>query len=155
MNKRSITRKFRKVLYPFRCLPFYISLLTHVEAMHKVNLCCPRAIRGGARRRAGRYRLQSPGSGIGRPRTAHPRIGKRVSAKVRGWMTTIVPGASRVNLAWMLTAGVATSLAENATRQLAWRYTDLGTAETGRAGGRVVWYDGSHWCSISLRHERS
>ncbi len=33
--------------------------------------------------------------------------------------TTIVPGASRVNLAWMLTAVVATSLGENATLDLA------------------------------------
>ena len=70
-------------------------------------------------------------------------------------MTTIVPGASRVNLAWILTAGVATSLAENATHQLAWRYTDLGTAETGRAGGWVVWRAGAVVALSRLRHERS
>ena len=57
--------------------------------------------------------------------------------------TTIVPGAHRVNLAWMLTAGVATSLGDNTTLELAWRYTDLGAVETGRGRGRVVWRDGS------------
>ena len=57
--------------------------------------------------------------------------------------TTIVPGGRRVNLAWMLTAGVATSLAANLTLDVAWRYTDSGAIETGRAKGRVVWRDGS------------
>ena len=57
--------------------------------------------------------------------------------------TTIVPGGRRINLAWMLTAGVATSLTENLTLDVAWYYTDSGTVETGRAKGRVVWRDGS------------
>ena len=57
--------------------------------------------------------------------------------------TTIVPGARRVNLAWMLTAGVATSLGDDLTLELAWRYTDLGLVETGEGRGRVVWRDGS------------
>ena len=57
--------------------------------------------------------------------------------------TTIVPGARRVNLAWMLTAGVATSLGDDTTLELAWRYTDLGLVETGEGRGRVVWRDGS------------
>ena len=57
--------------------------------------------------------------------------------------TTIVPGASRVGFAWMLTAGVATALGERTTLDLAWRYTDLGTVHTGRGEGRVVWRDGS------------
>ena len=56
---------------------------------------------------------------------------------------TIVPGDERVNLAWMLTAGVASSLQENVTLDLAWRYTDSGTVETGRGRGRVEWRDGS------------
>ena len=55
----------------------------------------------------------------------------------------VVPGARRVNLAWMLTAGVATSLGDNTTLELAWRYTDLGPVETGEGRGRVVWRDGS------------
>ena len=68
---------------------------------------------------------------IGETRMAFPRT------------TTIVPGGRRVNLAWMLTAGVATSLGDNTTLELAWRYTDLGPVETGEGRGRVVWRDGS------------
>ena len=56
---------------------------------------------------------------------------------------TIVPGDSRTNLAWMLTAGVAAPLASNVILDVSWRYTDFGTVETGRGAGRVVWRDGS------------
>ena len=56
---------------------------------------------------------------------------------------TIVPGGNRANLAWMLAAGVALSTDERTTLELAWRYTDLGNAETGRGAGRVVWRDAS------------
>lgn len=57
--------------------------------------------------------------------------------------TTFVPEGSRVNLVWMLTAGVASRLGDRTTLDLAWRYTDSGDVETGRARGRVVWRDGS------------
>ena len=57
--------------------------------------------------------------------------------------TTIVPGASRTSLAWMVTAGVAAALGEHVTLDLAWRYTDLGAIHTGRGPGRVIWRDGS------------
>ena len=57
--------------------------------------------------------------------------------------TTLVPGASHTNLAWMLTAGLGLSLAESMTLDLAWRYTDYGDIETAGAGGRIVWRDGS------------
>ncbi len=57
--------------------------------------------------------------------------------------TTIVPGGQRVNLAWMLGAGFAASPGEKTTLDLAWRYTDYGAVETGRAKGRIVWRDGS------------
>ena len=57
--------------------------------------------------------------------------------------TTIVPGGRRFNLAWMLTAGVASPLGKNLTLDLAWRYTDFGMVETGRGRGYVVWRDGS------------
>ena len=84
--------------------------------------------------------------------------------------TTHVPGVSRTDLAWMVTAGVATPLGESTTLELAWRYSDLGTAETATGGGRVVWRDGSreprlldqaaseaplrsHGIRVSLRHE--
>ena len=84
--------------------------------------------------------------------------------------TTIVPGVSRSDFAWMVTAGVATVLSESTTLDLAWRYSDLGTAETATGGGRVVWRDGSreplmldqaasearlrsHGLRLSVRHE--
>ena len=57
--------------------------------------------------------------------------------------TTIVPGGRRFNLAWMLTAGVASPVGKAVTLDLAWRYTDFGMVETGRGRGYVVWRDGS------------
>ena len=83
--------------------------------------------------------------------------------------TTRVPGESRSGFAWMVTAGVATALSESTTLDLAWRYSDLGIAETATGGGRVVWRDGSreprpldqaaseaplrsHGLRVSLRH---
>ena len=57
--------------------------------------------------------------------------------------TTIVPGGRRVNLAYMATAGIATSPSDNVMLDFAWRYTDSGTVETGKGKGRVVWHDGS------------
>ena len=56
---------------------------------------------------------------------------------------TIVPGGRRVNLAWMLAAGIAVPLGERAMVEVAWRYTDHGVIETGRGKGRIVWRDGS------------
>ncbi len=55
---------------------------------------------------------------------------------------TIVPDGRNVDLAVMLTSGVATSLSDKITLDLAWRYVDWGIAETGRATGEVVWKDG-------------
>ena len=57
--------------------------------------------------------------------------------------TTVVPRGERVNFAWMLTAGVSTSLRKRMILGLAWRYTDSGIVETGKAKGRIVWRDGS------------
>ena len=56
---------------------------------------------------------------------------------------TIVPGGHRTDFAWMLALGLAMSAGERATLELAWRYTDVGTVETGRGAGRVVWRDAS------------
>ena len=56
---------------------------------------------------------------------------------------TLVPGGSRTNFAWMASAGISLPLSERVMLELAWRYTDLGTVETGRGGGSVVWRDGS------------
>ena len=78
------------------------------------------------------------GAGVGVVRT---RIGETRMTFPR--TTTIVPGTSRVDLAWMLTAGVAVALGERATLDLAWRYSDLGEVRTGRGEGRVLWRDGS------------
>ena len=55
---------------------------------------------------------------------------------------TLVPGEQQVNLSWMLTAGLAASLGEKVTIDLAWRYTDYGAVKTDRAQGRIVWHDG-------------
>ena len=78
------------------------------------------------------------GAGVGAVRT---RVGEtRMTFPAT---TTIVPGASRTDLAWMVTAGVAAALDERVTLDLAWRYTDLGKVRTGRGAGRVVWRDGS------------
>ena len=68
---------------------------------------------------------------IGETRMAFPRT------------TTIVPGSSRTDVAWMVTAGVAAALRARTTLELAWRYTDLGEVRTGRGDGRVLWRDGS------------
>lgn len=57
--------------------------------------------------------------------------------------TTIVPNDQRVNAAWMLTAGLATSLTENWRIDFAWSYSDMGAVETGQAVGHVVWQDRS------------
>jgi opacity protein-like surface antigen len=48
-----------------------------------------------------------------------------------------------MGFARMLTAGVGVSLTEAVTIDLAYRYTNSGAAETGRATGRIVWHDGS------------
>ncbi len=82
--------------------------------------------------------------------------------------TTHVPSGQRTGLAWMVTAGVATALNESTTLELAWRYSDLGTAETGTGEGRVEYRDGrkpfpldlaatearlrSHGLRLSVRH---
>ena len=57
--------------------------------------------------------------------------------------TTVVPRGERVNFAWMLSAGVSTSLRKRMILGLAWRYTDSGIVETSKAMGRIVWRDGS------------
>ena len=55
---------------------------------------------------------------------------------------TVVPDGRNIDLTVMLTAGVATSLSDKITLDLAWRYVDWGIVETGRATGQVVWKDG-------------
>ena len=78
------------------------------------------------------------GAGVG---AVHNRIGETRMTFPK--TTTIIPRASRSDIAWMLTAGFAVPLGEGTTLDLAWRYTDLGVIRTGRGGGRAVWRDGS------------
>ena len=104
------------------------------------------------------------GAGIGAARVATGETRMMFPAT-----TTHVPGVNRTDFSWMVTVGVATALSESTTLDLAWRYSDLGTAETGTGGGRVVWRDGSreprlldqaaseaplrnHGIRVSLRH---
>ncbi len=51
---------------------------------------------------------------------------------------TIAPGGHQVNFAWMLTAGVGTSLTDRLTLDIAYRYTDSGAVETDEGIARVV-----------------
>ena len=51
---------------------------------------------------------------------------------------TIVPDGQQFNFAWMLTGGVAIPLTEKITFDLAYRYTDFGTVETGDGTAKVV-----------------
>ena len=78
------------------------------------------------------------GAGVGAVRD---RIGETHMTFPR--TTTIVPGASHVDVVWMVTAGVAIARGEHVTLDVAWRYTDAGTVHTGRGEGQVVWRDGS------------
>ena len=50
----------------------------------------------------------------------------------------MLPGSRRTNFTWMLAVGLATSLGERTSLDLAWRYTDSGTVETGRGTGRTI-----------------
>ncbi|MDE2848961.1 MAG: hypothetical protein OXO51_19855 [Gemmatimonadota bacterium] len=56
---------------------------------------------------------------------------------------TFVPDGRLIDFTVMLEAGVATSLSDKITLDLAWRYMDWGIVETGKATGQVVWKDGS------------
>ena len=55
------------------------------------------------------------GLGVARTRTGQTRMTFPATM-------TIVPGAGRTDLAWMVTAGVAAALCERVTVDLAWRY---------------------------------
>lgn len=78
------------------------------------------------------------GIGVGAVRT---RIGETHMTFPR--TTTIVPGGSRTDVAWMATAGVSAALKPRTILELAWRYADLDEVRTGRGAGQVVWRDGS------------
>ena len=52
--------------------------------------------------------------------------------------STIVPGGHHVSFAWMLSAGLAVWMGGRLTVDVAWRYLDYGTVETGSGTGQVV-----------------
>ena len=56
---------------------------------------------------------------------------------------TFVPDGRNVDFTVMLAVGVAASLSDKITLDLAWRYLHWGIVETGKATGQVVWKDGS------------
>lgn len=78
------------------------------------------------------------GAGVG--------VGRTVVGEMRQTFprtTTLVPGGDSAGIVWMVTAGIAIPVAGGAFLDFAWRYEDLGSVETGRGAGRVVWRDGS------------
>ncbi len=68
---------------------------------------------------------------------------------------TIVPGGRRTGFAWMATAGFAVSLGQKVTLDLAWRYTDYGAVETGKAAGRIEFRDGRPPIPLPLARTRA
>lgn len=56
---------------------------------------------------------------------------------------TLVPDGERTGFAWTLTAGISAALGRGAALDVAWRYTDHGSVETGHGTGLVVWRDSS------------
>ena len=67
---------------------------------------------------------------------------------------TIVPGGSRTDWAWTVTAGLARALGERATLELVWRYMDHGEVGTGEGAGQVQWRDGSRTVPLELAPTR-
>ena len=63
---------------------------------------------------------------------------------------TVVPGGRRTGFSWMATAGVAVTLDDRLTLDLAWRYTDYGSVETGEATGRVEFRSGRQPLQLPL-----
>ncbi len=68
---------------------------------------------------------------------------------------TLVPGGRRTGFAWMATAGIAVALGDRVTLDVAWRYTDYGTVETGKATGRIEFRDGRPAIPLPLARTRA
>ena len=90
------------------------------------------------------------GAGIGRVRH---RLGETTMTFAR--TQTIVPGASRTDWTWVLTAGLSRVLSERTVLDVAWRYADEGEAFTGEGAGRVQWRDGSRALALDLASTRA
>lgn len=78
------------------------------------------------------------GAGVGVGRTMVGEMRQRFPRT-----TTLVPGGHSTGIVWMVTAGFAVLVTDGAVLDFAWRYDDLGSVETGRGAGRVVWRDDS------------
>ena len=90
------------------------------------------------------------GAGVGRVRH---RLGETTMTFPR--TQTIVPGTSRTDWTWMLSAGLSRSLSERTVLDVAWRYADGGEAVTGEGAGRVQWRDGSRTLALDLAPTRA
>ena len=90
------------------------------------------------------------GTGAG---VSHIRIGETRMEFPR--TRTVVPGGRRTGLAWMAEAGVAAPVGERMTVELAWRYTDYGTVETGQGTGRIEYRDGRPSFPLPLARTRA
>ena len=119
------------------------------EGHHNYNLRDPRTVSADATSLSGMLSAYLELSGLGVPRFGRfsPFVGAGIGLsrielddmRVDFPITFVMlPGGSRTNFTWMLTAGLATPLGGRTTLDLAWRYTDAGTVETGRGTGRTI-----------------
>ena len=90
------------------------------------------------------------GAGVGRVRH---RLGETTMTFPR--TQTIVPGTSRTDWTWLLSAGLSRALSERTVLDVAWRYADGGEAFTGEGAGRVQWRDGSRTLALDLAPTRA
>ena len=68
---------------------------------------------------------------------------------------TIVPGASRTDWTWVLTAGLSKMLSERTVLYVAWRHAEEGEAFTEEGAGSVQWRDGSRTLALDLAPTRA
>ena len=68
---------------------------------------------------------------------------------------TVVPGDTRTDRTWTVTAGLSRTLSERTSLDLSWRYADRGEAFTAEGAGRVEWRDGSRTIPLELAPTRA
>ena len=118
------------------------------DGEHNYSRRRPRSVSAGTSSRTAflSVYLDLPGPGANRIGSFRPFVGGGVGlsrieiddTRIEFPITVVtLPGARRTNFAWMVTTGVAAPLGERATLDLAWRYTNSGTVETGRGTGRT------------------
>ena len=122
------------------------------EGHHNYNRRNPRAVSADVSLLSGLLSayLDLPGLGVPRFGSFSPFVGGGIGVaridmdemRLNFPITFVMlPRSRRTNFMWMLTAGLATSLGERTSLDLAWRYTDSGTVETGRGTGRTICRD--------------